>query len=138
MLRGLRTSEVAFEEVNIWDDPTGAAAVRAVAQGSEMVPTVVVGSVSLVNPSVAAVLAAISSPSTTTICDTERPRRLRRLTLGTILVASLRVDLLGHHALSWALDGVAVSVYVTWRMVEHWATRRLRRRSQLAACSSGS
>jgi hypothetical protein len=29
MLRGLRSSEVAFEEVNIWNDPSGAATVRA-------------------------------------------------------------------------------------------------------------
>jgi hypothetical protein len=70
----------------------------------------------------------------TTIHNFERPqrfRRLRRLTIGVILVASLLVDLLGLHSLSWALDGVAVDVYVTWRVVEHWTTRRLRGSSRL-------
>jgi mycoredoxin len=36
--------------VNIWRDPAGAAAVRAVAGGNETVPTVVVGGESRVNP----------------------------------------------------------------------------------------
>jgi hypothetical protein len=70
----------------------------------------------------------------TTIENHERPqrfRRLRRLTIGAILVASLLVDLLGLHSLSWALDGVAVDVYVTWRAVEHWTARRLRGSSRL-------
>ncbi|HZX05360.1 glutaredoxin domain-containing protein [Kribbella sp.] len=37
--------------VNIWADPEAAAAVRAVADGNETVPTVVVGGESRVNPS---------------------------------------------------------------------------------------
>ncbi|MGW7680904.1 glutaredoxin domain-containing protein [Kribbella sp. NPDC054772] len=36
--------------VNIWSDPKAAAAVRAVADGNETVPTVVVGGESRVNP----------------------------------------------------------------------------------------
>jgi mycoredoxin len=36
--------------VNIWRDPAGAAAVRAVTGGDETVPTVVVGGQSFVNP----------------------------------------------------------------------------------------
>lgn len=36
--------------VNIWVDPAGAAAVRAVTGGDETVPTVVWGSASMVNP----------------------------------------------------------------------------------------
>lgn len=70
----------------------------------------------------------------TTIHNFERPqrfRRLRRLTIGVILVASFLVDLLGLHSLSWALDGVAVDVFVTWRVVEHWTTRRSRGSSRL-------
>lgn len=126
MLRGLRANEVAFEEVNIWDDPSGAATVRALAHGTETVPTVVVGTVALVNPSVAKVLTAISGATATGNRYTEHPRRLRRLTIGTILTASLFVDLWGRHSLSWALDGVAVDVYVTWRIVERWMARRLR------------
>ncbi|MGB8859224.1 MAG: glutaredoxin domain-containing protein [Ilumatobacteraceae bacterium] len=52
MLRaGLRLRRVPFREVNIWHDPEAAAFVRSVARGNETVPTVTVGSVSLVNPS---------------------------------------------------------------------------------------
>jgi hypothetical protein len=126
MLRGLRANEVAFEEVNIWDDPTGTATVRALAHGNETVPTVVVGTVSLVNPSVATVLKVISGASAAGDQDSERLRQLRRLTIGIVVAASLVVDLLGHHSLSWALDGVAINVYVAWRLVEHWTARRLR------------
>ena len=36
--------------VDIWDDPAGAASVRAVAGGDETVPTVVAGDRSFVNP----------------------------------------------------------------------------------------
>jgi mycoredoxin len=122
LLRGLRTNEVAFEEVNIWDDATGAATVRALAHGTETVPTVVVGTVSLVNPSVDQVLQLISGTSATA---RHSPERRRRLTIGTVLVTSLFVDLLGHHALSWALDGVGVNVYVVWRVVDYWTARRL-------------
>jgi mycoredoxin len=36
--------------VNIWQDPAGAAAVRAVADGNETVPTVFLGGTAFVNP----------------------------------------------------------------------------------------
>ena len=52
MLRaGLRHHDVAYTEVNIWEDADAAAFVRSVARGNETVPTVTVGTVSLVNPS---------------------------------------------------------------------------------------
>ena len=52
MLRaGLQREGISYREVNIWDDAQGAAFVRSVARGNETVPTVTVGSVSLVNPS---------------------------------------------------------------------------------------
>jgi mycoredoxin len=53
--RGLRRRGIAFVEVNIWQDPDGAAAVRAVADGNETVPTVHVAGQWLVNPSAARV-----------------------------------------------------------------------------------
>lgn len=49
--RSLRLRGVAFTEVNIWEDPSAAAAVRAVADGNETVPTVHVAGQWLVNPS---------------------------------------------------------------------------------------
>ena len=39
-------------EHNIWDDPAAAEIVRQYANGNETVPTVVVGDVGMVNPSV--------------------------------------------------------------------------------------
>lgn len=48
---GLRRRGLAFTEVNIRNDPDAAAAVRAVADGNETVPTVHVGGQWLVNPS---------------------------------------------------------------------------------------
>ena len=53
--RGLRKRKVAFVEVNIWQDPAAAAAVRAVADGNETVPTVHVAGQWLVNPKAAEV-----------------------------------------------------------------------------------
>jgi mycoredoxin len=49
--RSLRRRGVAFTEVDIWQDPSAAAAVRAVADGNETVPTVHVAGQWLVNPS---------------------------------------------------------------------------------------
>ncbi len=48
--RGLRRRRVTFTEVDIWADPAAAAAVRAVADGNETVPTVHVADQWLVNP----------------------------------------------------------------------------------------
>lgn len=62
MLRAdLQREGISYREVNIWDDPAAAEFVRSVARGHETVPTVTVGSASLVNPSageVAELLAA--------------------------------------------------------------------------------
>ncbi|HVW42562.1 MAG TPA: glutaredoxin domain-containing protein [Amycolatopsis sp.] len=46
-------------EVNIWDDPEAAGRVRSVANGSETVPTVFVGPVAMVNPTIDEVLTAV-------------------------------------------------------------------------------
>lgn len=48
--RGLRRHRVVFGEINIWRYPAAAAAVRAVAEGNETVPTVEVAGRWLVNP----------------------------------------------------------------------------------------
>ena len=62
MLRaGLRLKRVPFREVNIWHDPEAAAFVRSVARGNETVPTVSVGTVSLVNPSAGEVAALVAA-----------------------------------------------------------------------------
>lgn len=65
MLRaGLRRHDVQFHEVNIWEDPDGAAFVRSVARGNETVPTVTVGDTALVNPS-ARVVAELAAAART-------------------------------------------------------------------------
>ncbi len=47
----VRRAGVHVEEVNIWEDPTGAAFVRSITGGDETVPTVRIGTQSFVNPS---------------------------------------------------------------------------------------
>jgi mycoredoxin len=56
--RGLRKAGLPTDEVDIWKDPAGAAAVRGAANGNETVPTVRVGDRFFVNPSTSEVLAA--------------------------------------------------------------------------------
>ena len=63
LLRKLDNSAVPYQSINIWDDVDAAATVRAIADGNETVPTVVVGPVSLVNPSFDEVLVAASEHS---------------------------------------------------------------------------
>jgi glutaredoxin-like protein len=60
MLRlGLRGARVPAEWVNIWDDQAAAARVRAITGGDETVPTVVIGTRAMVNPSARQVIAAV-------------------------------------------------------------------------------
>lgn len=58
--RGLARAGVATREVDIWQDPSAAARIRAVAGGNETVPTVFVGGHALVAPRVGQVLDAIA------------------------------------------------------------------------------
>lgn len=50
--RGLDRAGIETADHNIWDDPEAASIVRGYANGNETVPTVVVGDVGMVNPSV--------------------------------------------------------------------------------------
>lgn len=56
LVRQLEQYGVPFRDVDIWSDPEGSEYVRSVARGNETVPTVAVGPVPLVNPSVHDVL----------------------------------------------------------------------------------
>jgi uncharacterized protein (DUF427 family)/glutaredoxin len=56
---GLRRAGISTVEHDIWADPAAAARVRAATGGDETVPTVVIGSRALVNPSVREVVAAV-------------------------------------------------------------------------------
>jgi mycoredoxin len=55
----LEKTGLPLVEINIWDDARAAATVRSIANGNETVPTVVVGDVAMVNPSVDQVMAAV-------------------------------------------------------------------------------
>jgi uncharacterized protein (DUF427 family)/glutaredoxin len=59
--RGLRRAGIRTVEHDIWADPDAAARVRAVTGGDETVPTVVVGTRALINPSVSQVVSAVRS-----------------------------------------------------------------------------
>ncbi|MEX0846599.1 MAG: glutaredoxin domain-containing protein [Ilumatobacteraceae bacterium] len=59
LFRQLEREGVEHRRVNIWEDPDGAATVRSIARGNETVPTVLIGSVGLVNPSVREIQAAV-------------------------------------------------------------------------------
>jgi mycoredoxin len=58
---GLDRAGMVYEEVNIWESPDAAAFVRSVANGNETVPTVTVGTKSVVNPTVADVAELVLS-----------------------------------------------------------------------------
>jgi glutaredoxin-like protein len=57
----LKLARIRTRQVNIWDDPEAAARVRSVAGGNETVPTVFVGDVALVNPTVKDIKRALAA-----------------------------------------------------------------------------
>ena len=59
LIAGLDDADVAYDQVNIWESPEGAAFVRSVANGNETVPTVLLGDVAHVNPSPQFVIDAV-------------------------------------------------------------------------------
>ena len=58
--RGLDRVGVPMHRRNIWENPDDAAIVRSIADGNETVPTIIIGPVALVNPSVGLVLATVA------------------------------------------------------------------------------
>jgi glutaredoxin-like protein len=58
---GLKRARIPTTRHNIWTDPEAAARVRSVAGGNETVPTVFVGDVALVNPSVREIKAVLAA-----------------------------------------------------------------------------
>jgi len=59
LLYQLEETDLPVALVNIWEDERGAATVRSIANGNETVPTVVVGEVGLVNPSMRQLMATV-------------------------------------------------------------------------------
>lgn len=117
--RGLRRAAVEAEEINIWEHPDAAARVRSLAHGNETVPTVVVGDLSFVNPTAREIIAVLHGEDPAPAHRSRMFRlALRWATVGVVIVASFVVDALGHHGVSWGLDGVAVALYGLLRMVQ--------------------
>ena len=77
--RQLDQHQVEYRLINIWDDPAAAAYVRSVARGNETVPTVSVGTVALVNPTVHDVLAAASKNAPESVPNDYETPELRGL-----------------------------------------------------------
>ncbi len=59
--RRLKKADVPFKKFNIWENKRHRAFVKSVANGNETVPTVRIGSTSLVNPSLNQVLKAMAA-----------------------------------------------------------------------------
>jgi mycoredoxin len=122
----LRRIGLPTREVNIWEDPSAAATVRSIADGNETVPTVVVGDTGLVNPSATVVLDAIRRVAPDFARSDRMVRVARRLrvlrlvqwvVIAALVVASFTADALGHATLSWVLDGVAIAMYLLFRLI---------------------
>lgn len=122
----LRAIGVPAQEINIWADGSAASTVRQMTSGNETVPTVVIGGRGLINPSAPTVLAELRRqepgfrPDQKLARAGHRLRRLRTLQwllVGGIMVVSLLLDALGHSGLSWGLDGVALALYLAFRLI---------------------
>ncbi len=62
MLEGrMQRAGIDYDRRNIWQDEAAAAFVRSVSNGNETVPTVTVGEVAMVNPSLKQVVAALEA-----------------------------------------------------------------------------
>lgn len=71
--RQLDRAEVPHRLVNIWEEEGAAEVVRGHANGSETVPTVVIGSVSLVNPSIHQVLGVATTHAPSAVPEGYEP-----------------------------------------------------------------
>ena len=124
--RDLHGLGLPVTEINIWEDPTAAAVVRLAANGNETVPTVVIGSTALVNPSARAVVQAVqrNDPDQAVPADvTAGLRRIRRRRMvkwalvAAIIAGSFAAESAGRTGLSWGLDAVALAVWVGFRFL---------------------
>lgn len=135
--RGLQRAGGSVAEVNIWDEPAGAAVVRAATGGDEAVPTLVVGAESLVNPSTRRALEAIRAYAPDLIDRAADARRRGRRNfggrlggrwalLGLVVTLSLLAEATGHVSLSWGVDAVALAAYAVARVIR-WNGERMKR-----------
>lgn len=126
--RRLRQLGVRTTEIDIWDDPAGAASVRGYTGGNETVPTVVIADTAMVNPTGPDVLAAARRLAPQAVSDAgplPAPSRtwppVATLVAWAVVVAAITVSIVvhagGHQMLSLVLDAVAVCAYLTARLL---------------------
>ena len=76
LLEGVEQTPLRYTTVNIWEDEEAAALVRSVADGNEVVPTVRVGDVALVNPTTRQLLQAVAEHAPDALPDDYEPPQL--------------------------------------------------------------
>lgn len=124
--RALERRHVPVRWHNIWADAADLARVRAATGGVDTVPTVFVGDVVMVNPTVAGLFELLAEKTPQLLGDgaTTRawpPLRIAQWAVTAVLVvASFTLDGTGHTAASWGVDPVAV---LAWFGLG-WAWRR--------------
>jgi mycoredoxin len=77
LIRGLERWGLPLRQVDIWQDPDGAAFVRSVADGNETVPTVLVEDLALVNPGPRDVLRVVAERAPQLLPDAARQELAR-------------------------------------------------------------
>lgn len=115
---GLRRAGIAAVERNIWSDEAARQAVRRANGGDETVPTVLVGSRALVNPSVAQVVAAVRRefPDRAELVAAGRPTGGRSAGVGWTVAVALVWLLLAvwRPTTTWHLAPVLLAVAWPW------------------------
>lgn len=72
--RNLAPFDLPLERHNIWEDADDAARVRAVANGNETVPTVIIGDTAMVNPTADEVLTVLREMRPELVPDDWEPK----------------------------------------------------------------
>lgn len=135
--KGLQRAGASVAEINIWDEPAGAAIVRAATGGDETVPALVAGAEVLVNPSTRRALEAISAYAPDLIDPAADSRGRagknfgvrpggRWALLGLVVTLSFLAEATGHLSLSWEVDAVALAAYAVARAIR-WNGERKKR-----------
>ena len=126
LFRFLDHAGVEVERVNIWEDDAGADFVRSVAGGNETVPTVKLGTITLVNPSryqMRSLMSDSSCASEVTLgmraVDVAGARLLKRgffsLYVLAVATASFTAESIHHPAVSWSIDVLGIGLYLWYR-----------------------
>lgn len=94
----LRRLAIPLREVDIWNDRAAAGVVREITGGDETVPTVVVGTTELVNPSVDEIRAALLEVTAAAGSSRSTPALVARGIIGPVLMLAV-----------WAVAAIATS-----------------------------